>query len=369
MAETSVVTEAASPVTEEIPFDEMSLEQLDQLQGEAGIKLDGSGSGSGGDEPPAEPPVSGVEPEPEQEPESSASKSEPEAPSASKPPEPNSEQEPEKEGARPPQFRIRPNDFREAEVMRLMKEGKSLREAALEVYGSLQTETPESQPAKSEPEPDPIAEYDQKIEEIQAQVKDLMAQRKAAREELENEKADDLTDQINDLKREADRLEIRKDLMLEARRASAREARMQKAIADKEAVVERYPTLGDPNHEDRRRFDQWLQEKSADPDYEAVFQSPRWRQILAAQFAAEAGIQATAGGRKDTATQKPTTPAKPAPVPKASAATVLRKPGNPPDSSFEASPEMLERDLEKMTPEQIERLLGEAERIRSRTRR
>jgi hypothetical protein len=59
-------------------------------------------------------------------------------------------------------------------------------------------------------------------------------------------------------------------------------------MESRDRVYDRFPDLKDKNSVLRKQFDDYVSQAQSDPDYAAVFDSPRWPELLANEFASMA---------------------------------------------------------------------------------
>jgi len=57
-------------------------------------------------------------------------------------------------------------------------------------------------------------------------------------------------------------------------------------MESRDRVYERFPQLQDKQSVYRKQFDDFVSQAQSDPDYAAVFESPRWPELIASEFAA-----------------------------------------------------------------------------------
>jgi hypothetical protein len=132
-------------------------------------------------------------------------------------------------------------------------------------------------------------------------------------------------------------------------------------------VMKAYPILADRNSPERSEFDRFVMLKSEDPEFVAVFDSPRWPAIMAREFAETRGLRpaATNGTANTPAPAAPANGSMVAPPPvvpaavRATSATVIT-PGSEGGSSTTPSADQLMRDLAsgKLTMKQLDAMMG-----------
>ena len=84
---------------------------------------------------------------------------------------------------------------------------------------------------------------------------------------------------------ELQNLSSRKERMEEARSQQVYQTHRSKAMESRDRVYERFPSLQDKASVYRKQFDDYVSQAQSDPDYAAVFDSPKWPELLANEFA------------------------------------------------------------------------------------
>ena len=124
---------------------------------------------------------------------------------------------------------------------------------------------------------------------LQQEIASLEKQVHDAAEELDTTKA--LTLQREIMKKEmaiqslVDRRERENERYRESKHAQER----SKAEESRDIVYQAYPELADSNNVYRKEFDDFCNIAQSDPDFAHVFNSPRWPEIMANDFAARKG--------------------------------------------------------------------------------
>ena len=225
----------------------------------------------------AEPEVEAEQPE-EVIPEPQAESQEPE----------ESESEEEKLAKR----RIRPRNELDQQVIDLYRsEGfsGSFADASRVIYG--QDVQPSSQPSYQPQEqveasqPDPIQGIDTQADELRATIMELEGKVETAADELETTEALKLQREIMKKELELQSLSSRKERMQEAQQQQVNQTHRSKAMESRDRVYERFPALQDNQSVYRKQFDDYVSRAQSDPDYAAVFDSPKWPELLANEFA------------------------------------------------------------------------------------
>lgn len=188
--------------------------------------------------------------------------------------------------------RIRPRNELDQQVIDLYRsEGfsGSFVDASRVIYGQDVNAAPQSiyqQPQEVEaPLPDPASGIDGQVAELTASIEELEGKVETAAEELETTEALKLQRQIMKKELELQTLANRKERMEEAQEQQAHQTHRSKAVDSRNRVYEMYPTLQDKASVYRRQFDDYITQAQSNPDYAPVFDSPRWPELLANEFA------------------------------------------------------------------------------------
>ena len=233
-------------------------------------------------EPVAEEQIPETE-EVSQEPEAEAEVQEPIAEG----PESEVESEEEKLGKR----RIRPRNELDQQVIDLYRsEGfsGSFADASRIIYGQessapTQNLTPTQEVEANEP--DPITGIDKQADDIRASILELEGKVEKAAEDLETTEALKLQREIMKQELQLQNLTLRKEQMEQAREQEAYQSHRSRAMESRDRVYDRYPALADKQSVYRKQFDDYVANAQSDPDYAAVFNSPKWPELLATEFA------------------------------------------------------------------------------------
>lgn len=204
--------------------------------------------------------------------------------------EPEVESEEEKLGKR----RIRPRNELDQQVIDLYRsEGfaGSFADASRIIYGQEAQTAPQPSPISTPTqeveaaEPDPIQGIDKRADDIRASILELEGQVEQAAEDLETTQALKLQRQIMKQELELQNLTLRKQQMEQENQNHAYQTHRSKAMESRDRVYERFPVLQDKQSVYRKQFDDYVANAQADPDYAAVFDSPKWPELLANEFA------------------------------------------------------------------------------------
>jgi hypothetical protein len=242
-------------------------------------------------------------------------------------PEPEAEvQEPQAEGQEPEETeteeeklakrRIRPRNEMDQQVIDLYRsEGfqGSFADASRIIYGQ---EAPQPAQQNLQPnqdqveasEPDPIQGIDKQADDIRASILELEGKVEKAAEELETTQALKIQREIMKQELELQNLTLRKEQMQREQEQHVYQTHRSKAMESRDRVYERYPDLQSKDNVLRKQFDDYVSQAQNDPDYAAVFDSPRWPELLANEFAA-----ANIPQQQATPVEQPVAPAPQAP--------------------------------------------------------
>lgn len=288
------------------------------------------------------------------------------APAPAAPAKTEGDAEPE-DGEHITSIKVKPNDYREQEVLRLMKprDGSpalTLQQAYARVYGEADGKPAEAK--KDEPPADPTAPIVAEITAAETALADLEKQIAKASEDM------DLA-AVTKLTREAVRAEQKIQSLrdkVEATKQSAEQAATQsfrqiQANYTKQAV-ELYPALRDTANADRKEFDAFIAAKYNDPEFQGIFESPRWPLIMAKEFAESKGWTPASKSTAPAPAAAPAAPAPKQPTPvapsaaRATAAAVVA-PGAPGEgSTFTPTKETLMANVDKLSAKELDALLA-----------
>ncbi len=232
---------------------------------------------------------------------------------------PETEDEEEKLGKR----RIRPRNELDQQVIDLYRsEGfqGSFADASRIIYGQ---EAPQPTQQNLQPnqeveasEPDPFQGIDKQSDDIRASILELEGKVEKAAEDLETTQALKIQREIMKKELELQNLTIRKEQMQRDQEQQVYQTHRSKAMESRDRVYERYPDLSDKKSVLRKQFDDYVTQAQNDPDYAAIFESPKWPEIMANEFAATNIPQQQAPAQEAPA-PAPQAPAPQAPAPQA----------------------------------------------------
>ena len=198
------------------------------------------------------------------------------------------ETEEEKLGKR----RIRPRNELDQQVIDLYRsEGfsGSFADASRIIYGQSAEPAPQSISPNQEQveatEPDPISGIDKEADDIRASILELEGKVEKAAEDLETTEALRLQREIMKQELQLQNLTLRKQQVEQEREQQVYQSHRSKAMESRDRVYERFPQLQDKQSVYRKQFDDFVSQAQSDPDYAAVFESPRWPELIASEFA------------------------------------------------------------------------------------
>ena len=255
-----------------------------------------------------EPTSKEAEPEPEVAPSE-------EAPAA--PEQVETPQEAESEADRLAKRRIRPRSELDQQVIDLYRSNGfsgTFADATRVIFGQ---QAPEAQPLPPQeaeaPQPDP---YDEQVSAIQAEISEIEEKVQKAADDLETSEALTLQRQAMRKELELQQLTSRKEREQESAQERAYQAHQEKAVGSRDRVYQRFPMLQDKSSLERKQFDEYVRTSSQNPDYQAVFESPLWPEIMASEFAIQMQAQAAAQQQPAETPQQvaPTPPPQQAPA-------------------------------------------------------
>lgn len=373
MSATTSTTEGTSPVvaspaatptpaeTNQIPTAEEALKLLSKTDGTTlaeALALASSGNAPKLPAKSAPAAAPATEPEPaapaatELKPTGAApAATEPEAAKPATTPAEEENPQPEKLG----KFRVSARDFKEAEFLRLSK-SMPVPEAYAKVYGTEPAPAAAPAPAKTaEPAAAPVEAP--AVADAKATLAKLEADLAKANEDADVAAATKLLREIGKVERTLERAEAEAAAAARAaEQAKATEADntfRQREAAVIQDVNKRFPQLGDPAS--REEFQQFVNIKYDDPEYAAIFTSPRRFEVLAREFAEAKGWGKATAPAQTVGTPAPT-PGAPA-APRVTAAEALT-PGATNGGSGAIDARTALAELRKQGPEALFRALN-----------
>ena len=189
--------------------------------------------------------------------------------------------------------RIRPRNELDQQVIDLYRsEGfsGSFADASRIIYGQNAEPAPQSISPNQEQveatEPDPISGIDKEADDIRASILELEGKVEKAAEDLETTEALRLQREIMKQELQLQNLTLRKQQVEQEREQQVYQSHRTRAMESRDRVYERFPQLQDKQSVYRKQFDDFVSQAQSDPDYAAVFESPRWPELIASEFAA-----------------------------------------------------------------------------------
>ena len=190
--------------------------------------------------------------------------------------------------------RIRPRTAEDQQVIDLYRsEGfdGTFDEASQIIYGQRHQPQPQAQQQAAQPR-DPHAAERQRARQIQAEINQLVTKVDESAENLDT--ADALKYQREIMKRELvlQKMETRYERSVERKKEQDFNVHRSTAEDSRDRVFAAYPELADGDSVTRKQFDNYVAGMQQDPHYANVFDSPKWPEIMAAQFVMHTPMQA-----------------------------------------------------------------------------
>lgn len=257
--------------------------------------------------------------------------------------------------------RIRPKSELDQQVIDLYRSGGfsgTFADASRIIYG--QTVVP------NQPDPQPAQQTEQPIsdsytglaEKLNADIVNLEAEVTQAADDLDTVKALQLQREIMKKELEVRDLNFRKERQEEKAQEAHSSNQRSKAQESRDRAFESYPDLSDKSSVYRKEFDDFVSYAQSDADYEAVFQSPRWPEMLAHDFAARKGYQAPI--QQNATNPAPEIPRQVAPQ-MGNQAKVLTTGQTAQPANTQLTPEYVSNNIGQMSNDQLYQLLGHAD--------
>lgn len=202
--------------------------------------------------------------------------------------------EEESEQERLAKMRVRPKDDQDQQILDLYKsEGFSgtLADAASVIKGAT-APVAETAPVPETPSND--NDNETILKDLNSKIAELQEKAHSASEDLDTAQAFQLQQQIMDHRIEQVKVEQQLEREREREEERAYDTYRQKAVESRDKVYEKYPVLQNKNSTERKLFDQFVNDKQNDPDYSSVFDSPRWVELMANEFASENTLPSSA---------------------------------------------------------------------------
>lgn len=189
--------------------------------------------------------------------------------------------------------RIRPRNDLDQQVIDLYRsEGfdGSFADASRIIYG--QSEPAPTSPEVNQPsEPSYADRLDEYINKVQGEIQELNTKVQEAAENMDTAEAIKLQQEIMDRRLNVQKAESKKDMFMDRVRTEVESTQRHKSMESRQAAVQAYPELDNENSLYRKEFDNFIAQTQNDPDYAPIFNSPRWPEMMAREFAAYKGVQ------------------------------------------------------------------------------
>jgi hypothetical protein len=254
--------------------------------------------------------------------------------------------------------RIRPKSELDQQVIDLYRsEGFSgtFADASRIIYGQeVAPNQPNPQPAQQSTEQPISNSYEGLAETLNAEIAELESEVTQAADDLDTVKALQLQREIMKKELEVRDLNFRKERAQEKAYEAHSSNQRSKAQESRDRAFESYPDLSDKSTVYRKEFDDFISQAQNDADYEAVFQSPRWPEMMAHDFAARKGYQAPAQNASNPA---PEIPRQVSPQ-MGNQAKVLTTGQTAQPANTQITPEYVSNNIGQMSNDQLYQLLG-----------
>jgi hypothetical protein len=206
--------------------------------------------------------------------------------------------------------RIRPRNDQDQQVIDLYRsEGfdGSFADASRIIYG--QAEQKPISPEVTQPsEPTYADKLDEYINKAQGEIQELNAKVHEAAENMDTAEAIKLQHEIMDRRLNVQKAESKKDMFMDKVRTEVESTQRHKSMESRQAAVHSYPELDNENSLYRKEFDNFIAQTQGDPDYAPIFNSPRWPEMMAREFAAHKGVQPSGQSPVEQAAVNPPRP-------------------------------------------------------------
>lgn len=172
---------------------------------------------------------------------------------------------------------------------------------------------PAAAPAAPTAEPPPDAElasFEKRITDANKLVTDLTAKRKEALDDLDQEKAAEISDKIADAKTDARLATYERDGFLKTREQTAYLTEQEQIHASRDRAFAEFPDLANRESVNRLALNAYIEAAKNDPARAALFQSNDWPEVLVREFSNKYGIKPkSAAGNAPAVTPAHATPA------------------------------------------------------------
>ena len=185
--------------------------------------------------------------------------------------------------------RIRPRTELDQQVIDLYRSDAfngSFADASRIIFNQEGTPTTSQPQAVEAPQPDPFEGHDAQVGELHGQIQELEGKVAKAAEDLETTDALQYQREIMRKELELQTLQARRERTEEAAQMHAYQTHRSRSMESRNTVFDRYPILQDKSTVERKQFDDFVKESHQNPDYAAVFESPKWPELMASEFVA-----------------------------------------------------------------------------------
>lgn len=206
-------------------------------------------------------------------------------------PEPEQSESDETEEERLAKRRIRPKNELDQQVIDLYRsEGfnGTFADAASIIYQqTVQQNQPSPEPVQTEPQGP--SQFETETGKLTEEIQQLEIKVKEAAEDMDTLQALNLQREIMKKELRIQSLHDQKEREAERNREAEYNTHRSKAVESRDRAYQSYPDLADKNSIYRKEFDHFIEQAQQNSEYSAVFNSPRWPEIMAHDFAAQKG--------------------------------------------------------------------------------
>ena len=189
--------------------------------------------------------------------------------------------------------RVRPRSELDQQVIDLYRSGGfngSFADASRVIFGQTES-TPQATQSVEAQTPDPFSGYNAVEAKLSQEITQLETEVVKAADELETSKALELQRQIMKRELELQGVKGRREREVERQQLDIENTQRSKAMESRDKAIEVYPELGDKSSVYRKEFDDFISQTSRNPDYNSIFESPNWCELMAHTFASQKGYQ------------------------------------------------------------------------------
>jgi hypothetical protein len=197
--------------------------------------------------------------------------------------------EEEDEQERLSKMRVRPKDDVDQQILDLYK-SEGFHGTLTEATRTIKGESTPVEPAQAQASSEAPDRTQAALSEIDTKIAELNGKAKEASEDLDTAQAFALQGEIMEQRLLKIKLEGDADREKEREQARLDNAYRQKAVESRDKAFKRFPVLQDSDSVQRKQFDAFVTKKQNDPDYATVFESPKWVELMANEFAGEVDL-------------------------------------------------------------------------------